>query len=169
MDESQNLYAKDTTTRIIETFQQYLTAVKVNTYFEATPTTPPSAVDYPICIVQELATPIILGPTQADEVHETVMITLVLNLADDVGSANVRTTTMRKLKNIIAGQDPETNDWKEGTVAFVLRTYLTMQEWLINSDVSIRYDIIPKKDEPTLCVADVTLQTWYRVMVANRQ
>ena len=168
MDDDQSLYAADTTTRIIEMLQANL-AYTFNTYFEATPTTPPPATDFPICIVQELVSPVVLGPTQADEVHETLQLTFILNRADDIGSANIRTTTMRHLKNVIAGMDPTTNTYKEGTVLYVLRKFLTLDQWLINNNVTVKYDIVPQTNEPSLCVADVTLETWRRVMVAGRQ
>lgn len=168
MDDDQSQFAKDTVTRLIETLQA-VCGTNFKTYFQATPTTEPPAVDFPLAIIQKLGGPIVLGPTQADEVKETVMLTFVLNRADDVGSANIRTTTMRHLQNLVEGQDPVTSQFKPTTVCFAIRTYLTQDEWLINSDVSIKYDIIPKKGAASLCVADVMLSTWRRVMIPNRQ
>lgn len=165
MDDNQADYAPDTTTHLIQLLKENL-AYTFNTYFEATPLTPPPAPDFPVCIVQKMTGQAVIGPTQTDEVHETYQLTFILNIADDVGSANIRTTTMRHLQNIIEGQDPvNVNEYKQGTVYYVLRTFLTMGTWIINSDVTTKYDIIPKPGEPTLCVADVNMQLWRRVFV----
>ena len=120
-----------------------------------------------------MSTKAVIGPTSTDEVPETIAITIMLNMADDVGSANVRTTTMRHLQNLIEGQDPATNQYKADTFLFVLRTYLTLlqssgQVWLLDSDVAIKYDTIPRKDMPTITMADIILTTQRRIVVSNR-
>lgn len=168
MDDDQSQYAKDTVTHLIEllqsTFGDYF-----KTYFEAMPTSPPPEADYPLVIVQLLSSPVVLGPTQTDEFRETVQLTFVLNRADDAGSANVRSTTMRHLQNLVQAQDPITQQYKPNTVCHAIRTYLTLQDWLINSDVAIKYDMVTKVSHPTLCMANVMLNTWRRIYVPNRQ
>lgn len=171
MDDSSALYAPDTTTRLIKLLKG--TFGDEYTYFEATPSSMPPAIDFPLMIVQELKMPVILGPTQTDEVHEQISLSIWLNKADDIGSSNIRTTTMRHLKNIVAGADPENPEqYKPGTVCYALRQFLTLDQWLINSDVTITYDAQHSPNaaptDPMICTADILLQTWRRVMVGGR-
>lgn len=166
MDDSQQLYAQDTTTRLIEqlkpTFSNF-------TFYEAWPNVMPPQDCWPVMIVQLLHSKPMIGPTQTDELPETVEITIMLNQADAASSSNVRTTTRRHLQNIIQGQDPiATNEYKSDTVMYVLRQFLTLEQWLINSDVDIKYDITPPPQLPAMVAATITLTTWRRVIVQNR-
>jgi hypothetical protein len=166
MDDSQTLYAEDTVSRLVGLLKAAFG--DSYTYYDAWPTAMPPT--FPVMIVQLIHTKMTVGPTSTDEVPETVEITVMFNQADAAGSTNVRTTTRRHLQNVIQGQDPtNTNQYKPDTVAYVLRTYLTMTEWLINSDVDIKYDITPPPELPTMAAATVTLTTWRRTVVQGRQ
>lgn len=165
MDDDQQQYMPDTTTRLIERLQQSFSTDY--TYYESWPNVWPPSDAWPVVVVQLLTTKPVIGPTQTDEVPETVEITIMRNQADIAGSANVRTTARRHLQNLIQGQDPQTGGYKEGTVLAALRTYLTLTEWLINSDVSIKYDIEPPAELPTMVAAVITLTTWRRVIVSR--
>lgn len=166
MDDSSTLYAEDTVSRLVTLLKD---AFGDNyTYYEAWPTKMPPT--FPVMIVQLLSTKAVLGPTETDEVPEVVELTIMLNQADAAGSGNVRTTTRRHLQNIIQGQDPtNTTEYKSDTVLYVLRKYLTMTQWLINSDVEIKYDITPPPELPAMTAATVTLTTWRRTLVPGRQ
>ena len=169
MDDSQTEYAPDTTTKLIEFLQENL-AYTFKTYFEATPTTMPTALDFPIVIVQKMEGTVGIDWTQTDLVEETMMLTFVLNRADDVGSANVRTTTMRHLQNMVEGQDPVTLvNYKAGTVLYVLRTYLTLNDWITNSSYAVSYRQVGNGKNPMLCLCDVTLRTRRHVIVNDRR
>jgi len=173
MEDSQSEYAKDTVVGLIELFQTNFGDV-FKSYWEATPTSQPPDVDFPLVIVQKMSGKATLGPTSTDDDTETIVITVMLNMADDIGSANVRTTTMRHLQNLIEGQDPSTNQYKTGTFFYILRTYLTLLQssgniWLIDSDISVKYDQVPRKDMPAISIADITMTTQRRVIVSNRQ
>jgi hypothetical protein len=166
MDDSQQLYEKDSITRIVELLEA--TFNDEYTYFEATPATPPAADEYPLMIVQKMSGTAVVGPTSTDEVTEEITITVALDKADDVGSANERTTTLRHLQNVIEGQDPATGYYKTDTVLHVLRTYLTANQWFINSNVTISYNQTPRGDQTTLAIANVKCATWRRVIVPGR-
>lgn len=171
MDDSNQLYAKDTITRLVELFQANFG--DSYTYFEASPNVPPVKEDYPIIIFDKMHTKATIGPTSTDDVPEVIMITVGINKAVDAGSQNVRTTTKRHLEHIVEGQDPVTNDYRSDTILYILRTYLTLLQqngsiWLIDSDVDIKYDQLPQKDAPTIAYADITLSTQRRVIVPGR-
>lgn len=166
MDDSQDLYAPDSTTRLIE---QLKPAFGKFTFYEAWPNVWPPDDAWPVMIVQLLNSRPTIGPTETDEVPETIEITVMLNQADAAGSTNVRTTTRRHLQNIIQGQDPSAiNEYRPDTVMYALRKYLTLENWLINSDVNIKYDIVPPPELPAMVAATITLTTWRRVIVQDR-
>lgn len=172
MDDQQALYAPDTTIRLIEQFKTAF-GDYFKTYFEATPTTPPSDADYPVLIVQKLRNQAVVGPTSTDNLTERIAITVAINQADDVGSANIRTTTMRKLEHLVEGLDPSTNQYKTDTVLYVIRTHLTLlqstgQIWLLDSNAEITYNQRRSADQPTICIADIVMTTQRRVIVSGR-
>lgn len=167
MDQSQALYAPDTTTHLIKLFQATFDDY-FKTYWEAWPSNIPPTADFPLVIIQKQAGKAVIGPTSTDEITETFIVTIMLNKADDAGSSNVRTTTMRKLQNLIEGQDPTSLQYKPDTFLYVLRSYLTQQTWLLDSDVSIKYNQVPLQDLPTMAVADISVTTQRRVIVPSR-
>ena len=170
MDTDQSLYAKDTVTLLIELFQGIF-GDTFKSYWEGTPTTVPNATDFPLVIIQQKKTKAVIGPTSTDEVPETITISVWLNEADDLGSENVRTTTMRKLQFMVQGQDPVTKDYRNDTFLYALRHYLTTlntgSQWLIDSDVEVQYDQGRHKDLPTIAMADIILTTQRRVIVSR--
>lgn len=166
MDDNSAEFAPDTTTRLIGLLKPQFSDF---TFYESWPNVWPPADSWPVMIVQLLHAKPTIGPTETDEVPETVELTIMLNQADAASSNNVRTTTRRHLQNIIQGQDPVLiNAYKSDTVMAVLRTFLTMDDWLINSDVDIKYDIVPPPELPAMVAATVTLTTWRRVIVQGR-
>jgi hypothetical protein len=168
MDTDQSLYAKDTTQLLIELFNSVF-GNYFKSYWEATPTVVPPETDFPLVIVQKLRGKVTIGPTSTDEVPETFTISIWLNMADDVGSANIRTTTMRKLQYLVEGQDATTFDWRNDTFMHALRHYLSTLnsggQWLIDSDCEISYAQAHRPDLPTITMADITLTTQRRVVV----
>lgn len=168
MDDSQQLYAEDSVSRLIKLFQSQF-GTYFTTYYEATPSKIPPKDCYPLIIVQKMKSTAKIGPTSTDDVMEGIAISVWLNMADDAGSANVRTTTMRKLQNKIEGLDPVTFDYKADTVLYALRHFLTLTEWLIDSDVSVDYRQHQSKQMPTISACDIVVNTQRRVIVNNRQ
>lgn len=172
MDQNQQLYAKDTTTRLIELFQETF-GDYFKSYWEATPTSIPPISDFPLVIVQKLKGKSMIGATSTDNLTETMSIAVMLNRADDVGSSNIRTTTMRKLENLVEGLDPVTYDYLPATFLYAVRKHLTMigndgMSYIIDSDVTYDYKQVPQKELPTMCIADLTMTTVRRVIVPGR-
>lgn len=167
MDDDSALYAQDSITRLLALLRAQFG--DDYTYYEATPATPPAASEYPVMMVQKMSGTAAVGPTSTDEVTEEITLTIMLNKADDIGSANEKTTTLRHLQNIIEGQDPVTKYYRADTVLSVMRTFLTMEEWLINSSVNIGYGQIVNRNAPTVAVGNVKCQMWRRVIVPSRQ
>jgi len=172
MDDQQNLYAQDTVTRLVNLYEATF-GTTFHRYFDAFPLTPPGKDDYPLVAVQQIHTKAIIGPTSTDDVPETIVTEVMINAADDAGSQNVRTATMRHLQNLVQGQDPVTFDYLPNTFLYCLRTHLTLLQssgsiWLIDSDVDIKYDITQPKDMPLIALAEITLTTQRRVIVPGR-
>lgn len=173
MDNDQSLYAKDSITRLIELFQAQF-GDYFNSYWEDMPLTPPLAAEYPALMVQKLEGTAVIGPTQTDDVTESILITVLKATLDAVGSTNVRTTTQRELQLLVEGQDPTTLDYRTDSILYVLRHYLTLtnsgQTWLIDSDVKVHYGIEkPSNLETNAAYADITMTTQRRIIVQNRQ
>lgn len=167
MDDNHTLYAPDTTDHLVALLKP---AFPDFTFYDAWPNVIPPGSAWPLMIVQLLNTKPVLGPTETDEVPETVEITVMLNQADAAGSGNVRTTTRRRLQHLIQGQDPTvTNTYKADSLLGVLRKYLSMDGWLINTDIAVQYDTTPPpKDLSSMVGATITLTTWRRTIVQNR-
>lgn len=169
MDPQQAEYAKDSITRLIELFQAQF-GDYFNSYWEDMPLMPPVKEEYPALMIQKLAGTAVLGPTSTDEVTEQIQIVVMKNTADAVGSTNVKTTTQREVQLLVEGQDPSTLDYYKDTILYVVRTYLTLTEWLIDSDVKIRYGLErPSNMETNIAYAEVTLSTQRMVIVTGRQ
>ncbi|HVB24125.1 MAG TPA: hypothetical protein VNG51_19460 [Ktedonobacteraceae bacterium] len=155
-------------THLIELFQAQF-GDYFNSYWEDMPLIPPTKEEYPALMVQKLEGTAVIGPTSTDEVTESILITIFKNTSDAVGSGNVKTTTQRELQLLVEGQDPVTLDYKPDTILYVLRTYLTLQQWLIDSDVKFHYGIEkPGNAETNIAYADVTMSTQRRVIVSGR-
>jgi len=164
VDPNQQLYAKDTVTRLIELFQTQF-GDYFNSYWEDMPLEPPTALEYPALMVQKIEGGAVIGPTSTDEVTETIMIYVFKNTADVVGSTNVKTTTQRELQLLVEGQDPTTLHYRTDSILYVLRTYLTLDQWLIDSDVRVHYGIEkPSNAESNVAFADITMTTQRRVI-----
>ena len=168
MDVDHTLYAEDSVTRLRQLFEAQFG--DTYTYFEDMPLTPPTDAEYPCIMIQKLEGSAVIGPTSTDDLAETIQIVVMKNTADAVGSTNVRTTTQRELQMMVEGQDPTTKDYKSDSVLYVLRHYLTLEDWLIDSDCTIRYGLErPSNMETNVAYAEVTLKTQRRNVVANRQ
>lgn len=165
MDNQDSAFAQDSVSRIIESLSQVFGNY---TFYDAWPNVWPPKDAWPLMVVQLLNAKPVVGPTQTDEFPEVVEVTIMINQADAAGSAKVRTTRRREIQRIVQGQDPETLQYKDGTVMKVLRTLLTLDQYIINSDCSIKYDIDPPKDLPTMVAAVITLSMWRRVYVPGR-
>lgn len=130
MEESHTLYAADTTDHIVALLKPVFNNF---TFYDAWPNVVPPGSAWPIMIVQLIAAKPVIGPTETDEIPETIQMTIMLNQADAAGTGNVRTTTRRQLQHLVQGQDPtNTNQYKTDSVLGVLRKYLSMDNWLIN-------------------------------------
>lgn len=173
MDDTQQLYAPDTVQRLYELLKQQFG--DTYTVFPAFPLTPVTKDEMPCIIVDRKTDGAVVGPTSTDEITEVIDITFMRSLADSVGGANPRTDAKRELEMLIQGQDPTTLDYRQGTLYYALRHYLTLLQssgaiWLLDSNVQTSYDVGTLQDNTTNVAGALTkLLTQRRVVVQNRQ
>jgi hypothetical protein len=118
MDLDSSQYAKDSVSHLIELFQNQF-GDQFNSYWEDMPLTPPNSNEYPALMVQKLESTAVIGPTQTDDVTESILITVFKATLDAVGSTNVRTTTQRELQMMVEGQDPVTFDFRSDSILYI--------------------------------------------------
>jgi hypothetical protein len=87
------------------------------------------------------------GATMTDDLGETISIVVALNLLDDINSetntVDYENLTGARLRRLVKGQDPATQQWLPGTVMHALRTKFTMDNGTVGNTVEL--DFSPNK------------------------
>lgn len=171
MDDQQD-YFKDSVTLLIELLQDALGG-QIKTYYEGAPQQMPAESAFPICSVYKTKGRNTVGATATDEVTEEIMIVIMTNRLIFTGSPSTIDTPMRHLQKLVEGRDPSQpayfGQYLPNTVLGALRTYLTLGTYTINSDVSVTYDSVARKENPAIAEADIHLVLTETVHIADRR
>lgn len=165
MDNS-NTY-RDTVSRIVELLQQTF-GEYFKVYYKGLPSQTPPEAAYPCVIVYKQQGNFEQGATMTDDVNETIMIHLMSNRLDGVGSDGTVDTVMRQLEDMVEGRDYGTAEFKQGTLMHALRYNLTLDASVIDSTAAVSYETTPRRDMAFIAEADVQLKLTLRVTVLNR-
>lgn len=138
-----------------------------NAYYIGIPDAIPEAA-MPCIIIQKTGGSISVGATMTDERTEDIELHVALNGKIGWGTPSDDDTVMRQLQNLIEGIDPATGYYLDSSLMGLLRTNLTMDSTIINSDMIVNYDITPRTDQPSICEAIITITIDERVLVPNR-
>lgn len=147
----------------------------IKAYYLGSPTEIPEAA-YPCIIVQSIQSKNTINgaASQTDNVNELIHIHLLENAKDHYSGELEVDTTLRALYQKIQGRDPATGFYLPGTAMFALRTNISLANTItgvntvIDQDVNIDYDILPRADQPTILQAMITVLTTERVQIPNR-
>lgn len=91
------------------------------------------------CIVVDIdKTSVKGGPTGMDILTHTVIVKIILNKADDYGQDPEHAVTKRRLRSYAAGQLDD-KSFDTASLMGILRTDLTMSQYLTNSEAEIEY------------------------------
>jgi hypothetical protein len=158
---------KDTVTHIDELLQQTF-GDYFKVYYKGLPSQTPPEAAYPCVIVYKQTASYSAGASQSDDMTEAIMIHLMSNRMDSMGSDNTIDTVMRELEEKVEGREPATAEFKQGTLMHALRYNLTLDASIIDSTAAITYSSTPRRDAAFIAEADIQLNITARVTVLNR-
>lgn len=170
MDPSQ--FYKDPPAMILELMKDTF-GDRFSQYYLGSPIEIPEAA-YPCLIVQSIqsSNSISNAPTQTDSVGELIHIHFLENAKDYANISDDTQTVVRKLYQDIQGRDPSSGFYLAGTAMYALRTNISLYNGQVNTvidqDIAIDYDILPRGELPTVTQAMITIVTRERVIVPNR-
>jgi len=130
-------YYKDGVAKVLDlmkdTFGDYFKA-----YFNGQPPNLPEFL-LPCLMVVEGAGEITSGATGTDRIVETVTIIIALNKKDDIGATQDTDLTDFKIRKLVKGQDPTTQEYHRRSVMYALRTYITMDNTVLENRVETEF------------------------------
>jgi hypothetical protein len=139
--------------------------------------TPPQDA-FPFVIVDKAAGSYNIGPTQTDEVTESIYIHIFADVKTGFGSPPDDDTVKRQLQTLVEGRDPTTGYLLPTSLMYALRTHLTLQNSYaqldvpgfvtINNDITISYDGAKRSDWPETREAVIDVTITERLIVPNR-
>lgn len=142
------------------------------TYYIGAPEQIPESA-LPACIVQTVRGAGEVDATMTDITTEETVINLVANSKDGFAASDDDDTVMRQLQVLVQQIDPATNTYSTSSILGVIRSNLTLDSTIINSDVKWDYGQNPRVNETgdpisSLCEAVVSVTTTQRVLIPNR-
>lgn len=156
-------YYKDGVARILELLKDTF-GDQFRAYYNGNPEEIPASM-LPCVIVSETTGVIESGATGTDDILETVIISLVMNKEDDMGSDPEKDLTEFKLRKLVKGQYPQghakAGQYIENTVMYAIRRYITMQDSVLNSRIETDFDVNVRGE-------DVITQEAYVVVTLER-
>lgn len=93
----------------------------------------------PCIMVTSPGAQVVSGPTTADDITETVIIVVVLNVKDDIGATTDTELTDYRVRKLVMGQDPANAQYLPNTVVFALRKHLTMNSDTLESSINAEF------------------------------
>jgi hypothetical protein len=139
---------------------------KIKAYYEGEPIDIPKD-NFPAIVLYKVSESVDLGATMTDEYYETIMISIVLNKADEIGASPDTDLSERKLRRMVGARATD-GSYLPGTMLYGLRTFYTQNGRILKSDVRIEYDILPMDEQYIRSQANITLSLRQRVFVTNR-
>lgn len=108
------------------------------------------------------------GATGTDDLNETIVIILALNQKDDFGADSNLNLTGAKLRRLVKGQDPVTRQYHPQTVMYALRKHYTLGDAVLNSSISIDFDMAQRGERLFTKEAYVTISIERQAFVPER-
>lgn len=93
----------------------------------------------PCVMVFEGAGGVKAGATTTDDLGETVNIIVALDIATDMGATETTQLTGNRLRHLVKGQDPVTQEWLKGTIMHTLRTQFTLGDGTVDNTVNLDF------------------------------
>ena len=159
---------QDTISRILDLCRQSFDG-DIHGFYEGDPIEIPKSM-LPCIIVEKLTGTISVtgAPTGFDRQVDSISVRVVYDKSDDLGATDDVDLTERKLRRFIEARDPDTNRFKAGTLMQLLRTHITVDETLFNSDVEINYDVNARPGEMATSEGQVLMTTYAYVEADQR-
>jgi hypothetical protein len=102
----------------------------------------PSESVLPCVMVTSSKAAITAGATGTDDIAEEIMIMVSLNRKDDLGASPDQDLTEYKIRHLVMGQDPTTQQFVTKSIMGALRTNFTLNDGLV-IDNTIEIDFAP--------------------------
>jgi hypothetical protein len=136
----------DAVTRLIKLLKDNFKEIK--TVYDGDPIVIPKS-NLPCIMVEKTNTAIsvVNAYTGHDRFVDQINVTVAFNKSDDLGATDEANLTERKLRRFVEGREINSGQWAAGTIMYVLRTHLTLDDYQFNSDVNISYDINPLRPD----------------------
>lgn len=129
---------------------------------------------FPVLIVDKVAGEYAVGPTQTDDISETVYVHVLVDTKIGLGSPDSDDTVKRQLQTLIEGRDPVTGYLLPTSLMYALRTHLTLQSasnpglHTINNKIHIIYDAPKRPDMPETREAIIEIEITERQLIIGR-
>lgn len=129
---------------------------------------------FPLMIVDKTDGSYKVGPTTADDITETVVIHIMVDVKTGFGAPDNDNYVKRQLQTVVEGRDPVTGYLLNPSVLYTLRTKLTLNSQnvpgviVINNDVEVNYMAPVRHDLPETREAVITVTVTERQVVLNR-
>lgn len=118
-------------------------------------------------IEKEIARPE-LGATSMDDVTHTIRIKVVMNKRRELNFKDDELLWRYELEKLIESRDKTTGNYHDETICGVLRKQITLGDRFYNSEMEIRYGIVPRPNEVTTEEGHVILTLKESVLITDR-
>jgi hypothetical protein len=133
-------YYKDGVTRILDLLKDtFGTTGMFKAYFNGQPEGIPESL-IPCIMVSGATGEVVSAATGTDQITEVVSIIVALNKKDDYGASPDVDLTEFKLRKLVFGQDPATQEYLPQTIMYAIRKHISMDDAVLNSRVQISFD-----------------------------
>jgi hypothetical protein len=169
MQESDRYY-KDGVARILELLKDTF-GDQFKSYFNGQPEDIADA-QLPCIMVSETTGAVESDATGVDLITETVVIILALNRKDDIGADESTDLTEFKLRKLVKGQYPDGHasqgHYLPETVMYAIRKNITMENSVLQSNITTDFDIIQRGEDTYTQEAYVTVTLQRLAAVPSR-
>lgn len=137
-------------------------------YYEGDPLVIPKA-NLPCMIIEAQAGRVDLAATSTDRFQSQINIRLIFNKSDDFNASDTDDLSERKLRKMVEGRDPVTNQFLPNSVLGALRTNFTLRSNLIENDIDWEYNLQPRAEGVVTSEALVQVVAVEKIIIPNRQ
>lgn len=109
-----------------------------------------------------------LGPTQFDEVTESIIIKVILNKKDDFGANPETDMSEKKLRTLCEGRDDNGALLAESVVGTLRTKFTQVSDLTLLQQLSVDYGVVPRPDDVITAEAHITVNVTGLQQVPNR-
>lgn len=132
-----NTYYKDGSARVIELLKDAF-GDTFRAYFDGEAI--PEEAFLPCVMVSTSRASITSGATGTDNIAEEILIMMVLSRKDDIGAPLDQDLTEYKIRKLVLGQDPNTQQYLPQSVMYVLRKHFTLNDgWVMSNSIDVDF------------------------------